>query len=164
MRSFDVFVLPSLSEAQPVTILEAMACALPVVASAVGGVPQLVLEGQTGLLVDSMNPVTLAQAIAVYVRDPALGRRHGAAGQAHVRIHHDVDVMVCRYAMLYERHLAAASVPIMAKAAFIETSALDDIVTCIVRKIPGMSERYRVVRIADRHLHPTSPSWRGPFN
>lgn len=108
LQRLAVFVLPSLSEAQPVTILEAMACALPVVASAVGGIPQLVLDRQTGLLVDNRSPVTLADAIAEYVRDPELRRRHGDAGRTHVRTNHDIDMMASRYSALYAGHLTRA--------------------------------------------------------
>lgn len=105
MRGFDVFVLPSLSEATPVVILEAMATALPVVASRVGGVPQLVLEGRTGFLVDPADVEGFAGAISRYVRDPELGREHGAAGRAHVQEGYSVDAMVGGYDALYTRHL-----------------------------------------------------------
>ena len=103
MRGFSVFVLPSLSEATPVTVLEAMATGLPVVASRVGGVPQLVLEGQTGRLVPPADPAALAAALAAYVDDPGLRARHGAAGRAHVQAHYSVDAMVAGYADLYGR-------------------------------------------------------------
>lgn len=104
MRSFSVFVLPSLSEGTPVTIMEAMATGLPVVASRVGGVPQLVLDGQTGLLSDPADPHSLAGAIGAYIADPALAWRHGAAGRARVQAHFCVDTMVTQYDILYGRH------------------------------------------------------------
>lgn len=104
MRGFSVFVLPSLSEGTPVTIMEAMATGLPVVASRVGGVPQLVLNGQTGLLSDPADPHSLAGAIGVYIADPALAGRHGAAGRARVQAHFCVDTMVTQYDALYGRH------------------------------------------------------------
>jgi sugar transferase (PEP-CTERM/EpsH1 system associated) len=101
MRGFSVFVLPSLSEATPVTVLEAMATGLPVVASRVGGVPQLVRDGRTGMLVQPADARGLADALAAYVLDPALRRRHGAAGRAHVEAHYSVDAMVAGYDVLY---------------------------------------------------------------
>lgn len=101
MRGFSVFVLPSLSEATPVTVLEAMATGLPVVASRVGGVPQLVRAGQTGMLVQPADARGLADALAAYVLDPALRCRHGAAGRAHVEARYSVDAMVARYDTLY---------------------------------------------------------------
>lgn len=104
MRSFTVFVLPSLSEATPVTILEAMATALPVVASRVGGVPQLVLDQYTGLLVPPADPEALANALSAYVRDPQLRARHGAAGRSHVLAHYSIDKMVAGYDALYSLH------------------------------------------------------------
>lgn len=105
MRSFTVFVLPSLSEATPVTILEAMATALPVVASRVGGVPQLVLDEQTGLLVDPSDPEALVDALSAYIRDPQLCARHGAAGRAHVLANYSINEMVAGYDSLYRCHL-----------------------------------------------------------
>jgi sugar transferase (PEP-CTERM/EpsH1 system associated) len=104
MRSFSVFVLPSLSEATPVTIMEAMATGLPVVASRVGGVPQLVLEDQTGLLTAPGNPEALADALAAYIGDAALRGRHGAAGRARVEAHYSVGATVAAYEALYTRH------------------------------------------------------------
>lgn len=104
MRGFSMFVLPSLSEGTPVTILEAMATGLPVVASRVGGVPQLVIDGQTGLLSDPADPHSLAGAIGAYIADPALAGRHGAAGRARVEAHFCVDMMVTQYDTLYGRH------------------------------------------------------------
>ena len=104
MRSFTVFVLPSLSEGTPVTILEAMATSLPVVASRVGGVPQLVLDQQTGLLVNSSDPEALANALSTYIRNPHLRTQHGAAGRAYVLAHYSIDQMVAGYASLYQRH------------------------------------------------------------
>ena len=104
MRSLSVFVLPSLSEATPVTILEAMASALPVVASNVGGVPQLVLSRQTGMLTDGFEPQSLANALAVYINDPELGARHGKAGRMRVQACYGIDTMVAAYDSLYSQH------------------------------------------------------------
>ena len=105
LRGFSIFVLPSLSEATPVVILEAMATGLPVVASRVGGVPQLVLEGQTGLLADPSDPDAFVDALSTYIRDPELRRAHGAAGRKHVQAGYSVDAMVAGYDALYTRHL-----------------------------------------------------------
>ncbi|MBK4734278.1 TIGR03088 family PEP-CTERM/XrtA system glycosyltransferase [Noviherbaspirillum pedocola] len=102
MRDFDVFALPSIAEGTPVTILEAMATGLPVVASKVGGIPEVVDEGATGLLVPPSDARSLAEALAVYARDPALAARHGAAGRQRVERSNSIAAMVSGYARLYD--------------------------------------------------------------
>jgi glycosyltransferase involved in cell wall biosynthesis len=74
----DVFVLPSLSEGLPTVVCEAMACARPVVATAVDGTPEIVEEGETGFLVPPRDPAALAAALGRVLDDPALAARLGA--------------------------------------------------------------------------------------
>jgi glycosyltransferase involved in cell wall biosynthesis len=102
MSGFHVFALPSIAEGTPVTILEAMACALPVVASKVGGIPEVVEDQGTGLLVPPSDPAALAEALAVYVKDPQLALRHGAAGRLRVERSNSIAAMVAGYAGLYD--------------------------------------------------------------
>lgn len=102
MRTFSVFALSSLAEGTPVTLLEAMACGLPVVSTAVGGIPDLVQENVTGLLVPNRDSAALATALAVYANDPALARHHGAAGRARIEQHYSVTAMVQAYTCLYD--------------------------------------------------------------
>jgi len=102
MRALDIFVLPSLAEGISNTILEAMACALPVVATLVGGNSELVIDGTTGALVPAAAPHDMAMALARYVDDVALRRRHGAAGRARVEREFSMDAMVARYVEVYE--------------------------------------------------------------
>lgn len=102
MKTFSVFVLPSLSEAMPVAALEAMATGVPVIASRVGGLPDVVKENITGMLVDSPCPEYLAGAIAEYVQNPEMGKSHGAAGRKFVEQHHGIDPMVNEYLALYD--------------------------------------------------------------
>jgi glycosyltransferase involved in cell wall biosynthesis len=78
----DVFVLPSESEGFGRVLVEAMAMGRPVVATAVGGVPEIVSGGDTGLLVEPANPIALADAIRSVLDDPSRATRLGAAGRA----------------------------------------------------------------------------------
>jgi sugar transferase (PEP-CTERM/EpsH1 system associated) len=102
----DLFVLPSLWEGLPIALLEAMAAGRPVVATRVGGVPEVVVDGTTGRLVATSDPDALANAILTLLQDPDLRRRMGAAGQARVRKHFSVERMVKDMDQLYCRLLA----------------------------------------------------------
>ena len=84
MRQSEIFVMPSREESFGVAAAEASACGLPVVSTAVGGVPEVVLDGETGLLVAPDDPNALAAALTLLARDPDLRRRLGAAGRAYV--------------------------------------------------------------------------------
>ena len=102
MRSFSVFALSSIAEGTPVTLLEAMACGLPVVSTAVGGIPELVLDNVTGKLVAAGDTAALAAALAEYAGDPALAAHHGSAGRARIERHYSVTAMVQAYSALYD--------------------------------------------------------------
>lgn len=80
-RHASVFVCPSLSDAFPLTVVEAMAAGLPVVASKVGGIPEAVVDGETGVLVEPDNPEALSHALLRLLDDSALRKRMGAAGR-----------------------------------------------------------------------------------
>ncbi len=108
LRTLDVFVLPSLAEGISNTILEAMASGLPVVATNVGGNPELVVEGETGMLVPPADPEALAQALRRYVDAPVLGRAHGLAGRARVERMFSLEAMVRGYMGVYDALLAPA--------------------------------------------------------
>ncbi len=77
----DVLAVPSLTEGTPLTVLEAMAVGVPIVASAVGGVPDQVRHGKEGLLVPPEDPVALGDALLELLQDPGLARRLGEAGR-----------------------------------------------------------------------------------
>jgi glycosyltransferase involved in cell wall biosynthesis len=80
VASTDVLLNPSVTEAFGNVTLEAMACALPVIAAEATGTTNLVRDGQTGTLVEATDIDGFADALAAYARDPELRRRHGAAG------------------------------------------------------------------------------------
>ena len=103
MRSFDVFALSSIAEGTPVTLLEAMACGLPVVATKVGGIPEVVQDGVNGALVPASNPQALAEALELYAADPARVGVHGAAARLNIERHYSVAAMVGAYTALYDR-------------------------------------------------------------
>ncbi len=103
MRSFDLFALSSIAEGTPVTLLEAMACGRPVVATKVGGIPEVVQIGVNGALVPAANPQALADALARYVDDPARVTQHGAAARATIERHYSVAAMVGAYTALYDQ-------------------------------------------------------------
>ena len=112
MRGLNCFVLPSLAEGVPHTILEAMASALPVVATRVGGNSELIESGMTGTLVPPADSEALARAILGYLSDRAMARRHARAAQRVAKTHFGLTRMVADYASMYERALRAAGISV----------------------------------------------------
>jgi len=109
LRALDVFVLPSRAEGISNTVLEAMASGLPVVATDVGGNPELVTQGKTGVLVPPGNPLALADALRKYIDAPELMRQHGEAGYARVLADFSIGRMVRQYLDVYDTVLGKAS-------------------------------------------------------
>lgn len=107
----DAFVLSSRSEGLPVSVLEAMAAELPVVASHVGGVPELVVEGRTGFLVPPEDPDALALALERLVDDPDLRRHLGAAGRVRAETQFNPNGFRRAHLELYAAELARHSLP-----------------------------------------------------
>lgn len=106
LRRARVFVLPSLLEAQPMVILEAMAVGLPVVSTAVGGVPDLIVDGSDGLLVPAGQPDDLARALLRIWDDEDLRMRLSARARARVESQHQAS-RVCLALMSMYEELAA---------------------------------------------------------
>jgi len=94
--------LPSLAEGISNTILEAMACGLPVVATRVGGNGELLVEGETGFLVPRDAPDAMAEMLLRYIEDDTLRDRHGAAARRRVEKHFSIHGMVNRYLEVYD--------------------------------------------------------------
>jgi len=107
VAALDVAVLPSYREAQGVSLLEAMALERPIVASRVGGIPEFVDDGVTGLLVEPRDPAALAAAVVRVLRDRALAETLGRNAREVVRDRYCVDLMVQRVEDLYEEGIAA---------------------------------------------------------
>lgn len=106
LQAFDVFVLPSIAEGISNTILEAMASGLPVIATAVGGNPELVVDGQTGTLVPASDPAAMAAAMRRYLDDRGLISRQGAEGRRVATARFALDAMVAAYVSVYDAVLA----------------------------------------------------------
>ena len=97
----DLFVLPSRSEAFPNALIEAMATALPVIATDVGGIPEVVRDGVNGRLVPPDDADALADAVLGFMDDPAAAAALGRAARADVERHYTLDRMVERFEQLY---------------------------------------------------------------
>lgn len=103
----DVFVLPSLSEGLSMAILEAMVAGKPVVATDVGGNPELVEDGATGYLVPSQNSQALADRVIALLMEQGRSLQFGKAGQLHARGQFSLQTMVQNYQTLYEQCMEA---------------------------------------------------------
>ena len=108
----SVAVLPSLREAQGISILEAMARRVPVVASAVGGIPEVITSGVDGLLVPPADVDSLAAAVGSLLADPSLRARLGEAGYRTVADRFSIDAQVRRTESVYDEELTRAGVPV----------------------------------------------------
>jgi glycosyltransferase involved in cell wall biosynthesis len=102
MSMLDVLVVPSVSEGTPLVVLEAMAAGVPVVASAVGGIPEQVHHGCEGLLVPPCDPAALARAIQELLCDPDLAHRLGKAGEIRVSSAYSAEAMLRSTLRIYQ--------------------------------------------------------------
>jgi glycosyltransferase involved in cell wall biosynthesis len=101
LKEVNVSVLPSLSEGLSNALLEAMAARLPVVATNVGGNPEVVQDGRSGLLVPARNSAALASAMIRILESPAMAAQFGKTGYELVKNHFSLDVTVRRTEELY---------------------------------------------------------------
>jgi glycosyltransferase involved in cell wall biosynthesis len=98
----DVFVLPSLTEGYPLSVVEAMACGLPIVATRVGGVPDLIEDGANGLLCEPSDPGALAACVLTLLRQPDRRRALGGAAREYYAAHLAPTILSARYLGAYE--------------------------------------------------------------
>lgn len=101
MNLMDIFVLASVSEAAPAVVLEAMACAKPIVATRVGGVPELIIDGETGILVPSKDSKAIAEAVLYLLNHPEEARRMGIKGRERAIKLFDITRCIQRHKELY---------------------------------------------------------------
>lgn len=102
LRAMDVFALSSVSEGLPLTVLEAMAARLPVVATNVGALPELVEEGRTGFLVPIRHAVAMSDKLEKFIANPQLAKTFGEAARLKVEREFTLERMLRNYAELYE--------------------------------------------------------------
>ncbi|MBI4574159.1 MAG: glycosyltransferase [candidate division NC10 bacterium] len=109
LHALDLFVLPSRTEGLPLTILEAMAAGRPVVATAVGGIPEVVRDGETGILVPERDPRQLADAVLRLLDAPGLAKAMGEAGRKRIEGAFTLEDEARHTATVYHQVLAASS-------------------------------------------------------
>lgn len=112
MRTFDCFVLSSVIEGMPNALLEAMALGRPVVTTSAGGSAEVVIDGESGLVVPPADPDALANAIERVLRDADFARRIAASGERRVREQFSLDAMLRAFDALYRTELARAGLQI----------------------------------------------------
>jgi glycosyltransferase involved in cell wall biosynthesis len=109
MHAIDVFAMPSIWEGFGIVLLEAMAAGRPIVASRVATIPEVVVDGETGLLVAPADPLALAESLAQLAADPALAQRLGEAGRERLRREFSIEKMVGDTETLYRELLEERS-------------------------------------------------------
>lgn len=107
--SMDIFVLPSLNEGLPMTVLEAMAASRPIIATRVGAIPTVVRDGETGVLVNPGDPADLKSAISRLLSDPQWRSAIGKRARAHVERNYTAAIMGQKYDQVYRGVLDAAA-------------------------------------------------------
>lgn len=111
--AMDVFVLPSLNEGLPMTILEAMAASKPVIATRVGAIPKVIQDGETGLLVDPGDTDGLRDALARLLTDSDICSHLGAAGHDWVSRNYTSEAMALKYREMYDDVLGTSAIAIV---------------------------------------------------
>ncbi|MFI5329960.1 MAG: glycosyltransferase [Desulfobaccales bacterium] len=108
LAALDIFVLPSHSEGVSLALLEAMAVGLPVIASAVGGLPEVVTDGENGLLIPPQDPEALAMALERLLEDPAGAKQLGENARHHVETHYSLERLGREINGIYEELISSS--------------------------------------------------------
>jgi glycosyltransferase involved in cell wall biosynthesis len=111
LAAIDIFAMPSRREGLPMALLESMAMARAVLATAVGSIPEVITDGENGMLVEASNPSRLAEALARLLRDAPLRQRLGAAALATVKARYSSTQTAQAYEALYEQALSVRRSP-----------------------------------------------------
>lgn len=113
----DVFILPSILDARGdteglgVVLLDAMSYGIPVIASRIGGIPDIIVDGVSGVLVPPADAGALADAIERLARDPAYAHRLGEGGRARLQTHFTWDAIMARWEVVYREAAAVSALP-----------------------------------------------------
>ncbi len=102
-KAFDIFVMSSVTEGLGTSLIDAMACGKPIVATTAGGIPEVVADGETGILVPPRDAERMAAAITTLLEDEALRQRMGEAGRRRARLHFSAERMVRETLQVYRR-------------------------------------------------------------
>jgi glycosyltransferase involved in cell wall biosynthesis len=111
LPSFDVVAMPSRSEGFPLAMVEAMLAARPLIATRVGSMPEAVIDGKTGLLIEKNDAIALANALQLLRDDPALRIRLGQQAREMALAHFTVQAMTMKYESLWRSVMQRSSVP-----------------------------------------------------
>jgi glycosyltransferase involved in cell wall biosynthesis len=106
LSALDIFILPSISEGLPNVILEAMACSVPVIASRVGGIPEVIEHRENSLLVPPQNSRALSEAILTLTDDNGLRTQIGENARKRVETHFSLNLQIRQFKTLYQRNLS----------------------------------------------------------
>ena len=146
-------VQPSTNDSVPTTVVEAMACGLPVIASDVGGIPSLVREGVTGRLVPPADVASLARAVAELYSDPATAIKHGQAGRAVIESHLTVQEQADRTEAVFEEILGRSgggTVAVVTPYYYPWVGGLENYARQTVRTLRAAGYRVVVITSGDR--------------
>lgn len=117
LAAADMFILPSVvaadgqMEGLPVSLMEALACGLPAVSTALSGIPEIIIDGETGLLAVPGDAESLRDALASVIRNPSAARQYAQAGRQLVEQQFDLDTATAELCQLFEKHTPKAAGP-----------------------------------------------------
>ncbi|MBN2009907.1 glycosyltransferase [candidate division KSB1 bacterium] len=141
LPGFDLIVFPSVTEGLPVAVLEALALKKTVVASAVGGIPEVIIPGETGWLVPPANAEVLAQTLGSVLRQPDTSRQLAENGHKLVMTRYNMDRMIHDTELLYEQAHSVIFRKLSASKNHKESFAYNDLRLLMVTMFPGAKNK-----------------------